>query len=77
MKQSTERMRELLRLVMATEPVEVDCDGFLAHVGAFLESREQGAEVPPELRAVAQHLEVCAECKEEFEALLIAHGVPF
>jgi hypothetical protein len=77
MKQSTEKMRELLRLVMVTDPVEIDCDSFLSRVGAFLEARERGDEMSPEFRTVCRHLEVCAECKEELEALLKAHAVSF
>ena len=75
MRSKTQEMRELLRTVLATRPVEIDCEEFLARVGAFLESRERDRDMVPELRAVSQHLEVCGECKEELAALLKAHGV--
>lgn len=64
------QIRKLLRSLLATEPVEIDCDEVLTRIGAFLEARRGEATLPPELGAVAQHLEVCPECKEEFEALL-------
>lgn len=60
-------------MVMASAPEEIDCDQFLERVAAFLESVGPDGEVPPDLRAVAQHLEVCPECKEELDALLELH----
>lgn len=73
MKPTREQLRELLRVIQATRPQEIDCQEFLARVAAFLEAREPGKPLPPELAAVAQHLEVCLECSEEFDALVAAH----
>lgn len=70
------QIRELLRTVVATEAREIDCDEFLARVGAFLENLSRGSGPPPELRLVAQHLKICSECREEFEALLELHSGP-
>jgi hypothetical protein len=67
------QMKELLRVVMATAPEEIDCDEFLARVGAYLEAIEPDGKIPPDLWAVSQHLEVCPECKEELDALLKVH----
>jgi hypothetical protein len=71
-----ERLRALLRVVHATAPEELDCDQFLARVAPLLEAVAADAALAEELRPVAQHLTVCPECKEEFDALLRAHGVP-
>ena len=68
MKPTTEQLRELLRVVAATRPQEIDCEQFLTRVAAYLESLGEQA-LPPELDVVAQHLEVCPECSEEFDAL--------
>lgn len=73
MKPTRQQMRELLRVVLATEPSEIDCDEFLVHVGAYLEALGPDDQPPAELRAVSQHLAVCAECREEFDALVRAH----
>jgi hypothetical protein len=70
------QLLELLRAVMATAPEEIDCEEFLDRVGAFLEALGPDGWVPAELRAVSQHLEVCPECKEEFDALLKLHQEP-
>ncbi len=73
MKPNCGQLRELLRIVAATKPQEINCEELLARVGTYLESSEQGCELSPELEEVAQHLEVCPECREEYEALLAAH----
>lgn len=74
MNTTSDKIRELLRQAIATEPAEIDCEELLARVGAFVESATKGAELPAELRIVAQHLEICPECKEEIDALLRAEG---
>ncbi len=73
MKPSREQLRDLLRSVAATEPREIDCEELLARVGAYLESGAPGGELSRELELVAQHLEVCQECREEYEALVVAY----
>lgn len=67
------RLRELLRVVAATAETEIDCDELLSRVAALLDARRAGADVPPELMPVLQHLAVCPECKQEFDALLEAY----
>jgi hypothetical protein len=62
-------------MVQATEPFEIDCDEFLARVAPFLELVAADRDIPLELRHVAQHLAVCPQCKEEFDALLRAHEI--
>ena len=76
MKPTRAQLQELLRVVEATEPREIDCEEFLARVGAFLEGLERGGEPPPELRLVSQHLEICSECREEFDAMVELHFQP-
>jgi hypothetical protein len=71
-----ENLLELLRVVLATAPEEIDCEEFLDRVGSFLEALGPDGRVPADLRAVSQHLEVCPECKEEFDALLKLHQEP-
>ncbi len=72
MKPTTEQLRELLRVVAATRAQEIDCEQFLTRVAAYLETIGDQA-LLPELDVVAQHLEVCPECSEEFDALVFAH----
>lgn len=62
----------LLRLVSATEIDEIDCDEFLKRAGALLESLVPGQALPEGLALISQHLSVCPECREEFDALVRA-----
>ena len=70
------QLLELLRAVEATEPREIDCDEFLARVGAFVEGMEREDELLAALRWVCQHAEICTPCREELEALLELHLQP-
>ena len=62
----------LLRLIGLTRDDEIDCERCLALVAEFAERELAGRSVPAGLEAVAHHLSICAECREEFEALLQA-----
>ena len=67
---SKEEIAELLRLIGLTRDEEIDCERCLALVAEFAERELTGRTVPAGLEAVAHHLSICAECCEEYEALL-------
>jgi hypothetical protein len=69
---SKEEINDLIRLVGLTKDDEIDCHGCLALVAEFAEKELVGRSVPAGLEAVAQHLSICTECCEEYEALLQA-----
>lgn len=69
-----DQLEDLARLVASTAPREIDCDAVLDRVAAYLETHDRDEGLPEELRAVRQHLTVCPQCREEFDALLRAHG---
>ena len=60
----------LLRLIGLTRDDEIDCERCLALVAEFAERELAGRSIPAGLETVAHHLSICAECREEFEALL-------
>ena len=66
---SKEELDGLLRLVGLTEDAEINCEQCLALVAEFAEQRLTGKSIHEGLNAVEQHLEVCSECREEYEAL--------
>jgi len=66
---SPHEIQKMLDVVRATETVEIDCDACLSHVGEFAELHLVGRPVPEALKAVEQHLSICDECREEYEAL--------
>jgi hypothetical protein len=69
---SNEEIAEILRLIRFTRDEEIDCERCLALVAEFAERELAGRSVPAGLEAVAHHLSICAECCEEYEALLQA-----
>ncbi len=70
MKPTREQLRDLLQQVAATQAEEIDCEEFLARVATYLEKLRAEETLASELSQVAQHLRVCPNCSEEFEALL-------
>ena len=71
----TEReIQELMRLVALTKQHEIDCEQCLADVAEFAETKLAGRSLAEGLLAVEYHLAVCAECREEYEALLRSLG---
>jgi hypothetical protein len=69
---SKEEIDGLLRLIGLTRDDEIDCERCLALVAEFAEQELAGRPIPAGLEAVAHHLSICAECCEEYEALLRA-----
>ena len=74
MEPTPDQLAELARLVASTAPQEIDCDDVLDRVAAYLEAHHRDADLPDALREVRQHLEVCPQCREEFDALVQAEG---
>ena len=70
MRPTAQELAELARLVAATVPREIDCDAVLDRIGAYLVTLDQDRELSAQLMAVRQHLQVCPECREEFDALV-------
>ena len=66
---SNKELEGLLRLVGLTNDKEINCEQCLALVAEFAEHELAGKSVPAGLKMVEQHLSVCSECREEYEAL--------
>jgi hypothetical protein len=66
---SKEDIDGLMRLIGLTKDDEIDCERCLGLVAEFAERELVGRPVPVGLEAVEHHLSVCAECREEYEAL--------
>jgi len=62
-------LENLLRLIGLTNEVEINCDQCLALVAEFAERQLAGKSVCESLKAVENHLAICTECREEYEAL--------
>ena len=64
-----EQVEALLKMIGLTREDEIDCDECLSQVAEFAERELAGKAIPQGLDAVRHHLAVCAECREEYEAL--------
>lgn len=62
----------LMRSIGKTRDHELNCNECLDKMGEFAEGEIAGKRVPVALEGVGHHLSVCAECTEEYEALLTA-----
>lgn len=69
---SKREIDEAIRLAGLTRDDEIDCDQCLADIAEFTEARVAGRSLSEALLAIEQHLSVCGECREEYEALRAA-----
>jgi len=63
-------MQKLLHMLALTEQDEVACDAVYAVLDQFCEAARRGENVLTLMPLVRQHLELCPDCREEYEALL-------
>ncbi len=69
---SAKEIEMLMQLIGLTKDEEINCEQCLALVGEFAERKLAGKSISEGLSMVEQHLGVCAECREEYEALQVA-----
>ncbi|WP_047495474.1 hypothetical protein [Terriglobus sp. TAA 43] len=72
MKLDERQLSDLLRTLTLTENAELNCEECLAAVAAYAESELAGKTPTEAFHQVQQHLKVCADCNEEYRALLEA-----
>lgn len=71
-----DQLRALLQATAATHDVELDCEQFLDAMAPLAELQAEGGPVPETLRLAAEHLALCANCREEYLALAEALRTP-
>jgi len=67
---SPEALRKMVAQLENTQDVELTCDEVLALLDQYSEAYLRGEDVARLLPLVQHHLGMCADCQEEFEALL-------
>jgi hypothetical protein len=72
MQLNKEILKKLIRAVTMTTPGEIGCDECFDKLDAFAEMELAGKSPEKAMPLVAEHLEKCGECRQEFEALLNA-----
>jgi hypothetical protein len=67
---TNDQIKNLLRLLTVTRDRELNCNEFLEKMGELAEHNLAGLPIDDALRLVEHHRILCAECREEYEALL-------
>ncbi|RME07809.1 MAG: hypothetical protein D6803_02940 [Anaerolineae bacterium] len=69
---NSEILKGLVRAIAATQDVEIGCDDCFAEIDRFVELHLEGKNAAEALPLVQAHLQRCRDCREEFNALLLA-----
>ena len=69
---SKEQLGALFKMLSLTRSEEPNCDECLNKLAEFAELEMQGKPTPEALEAIEHHLELCGECREEYDALMAA-----
>ncbi len=62
-------MAKLLRSLAMTEARELSCDDVYGVLDQFVEAARRGEDVRALMPLVQHHLDMCPDCREEYEAL--------
>jgi hypothetical protein len=65
-------IKEMVQMIAATRPDELGCDECFEQLDRFAELVLAGKNAAEALPLVQDHLARCGDCREEFEALLVA-----
>jgi hypothetical protein len=65
-----EALKAMLRKIGQTQEVELTCGEVFDLLDQYAEMASNSENVTQLMPLVKQHLEMCADCREEFEALL-------
>ncbi len=76
-KQQPESLQEkkfamMLDMLVKTETHEITCNDVGDALAEFAELHQQGEDVKHLMPLIHQHLEMCPDCREEYEALMAA-----
>lgn len=69
-KTESSALTKLLRMIGYTREAEVSCDEVDQLLDQFVESVQRGEDVKELMPLVKNHVDLCPECREEFEALM-------
>jgi hypothetical protein len=65
---------KLVRAVAETHWSEIGCDECFEHMDRFAELEFSRWDAPTAMPLVHEHLRKCEDCRDKFEALLVAIG---
>jgi hypothetical protein len=65
----SEKMQKMMAMLSNTRDVELACDEVFALLDQFTELAAQGEDVRKLMPLVQHHLDMCADCQEEYKVL--------
>lgn len=69
---SVEQLLMTVTMVAATRDEEIGCDEAYAFLDSYADRVSRGEDAATLMPLVHHHLEMCPDCREEFDALLLA-----
>ncbi len=72
MKIESRKVKRMVRNILTARPDEIGCAECLERMDRFVEMELQGMSPAEAMALVQDHLTRCADCREEYEALLEA-----
>ncbi len=69
-----EKFQQMLKVIEQTREDELSCDEVESLICQFSEIVQDGGEAASLMPLLQHHLELCPDCREEFEALLRVLG---
>lgn len=69
---NADQLSQMVRDILAYRDDELDCNGCFEQLDRFVEMELAGVDAAAALPLVADHLRRCRDCREEYEALLVA-----
>lgn len=63
-------IKKVLQAVSMTDEAEISCDDVYALLDQFTEMVKRGKDAAHLMPLVQKHLDMCPDCREEFETLL-------
>jgi len=69
---SADYMTKLLTMLAMTDARELGCDQVLQALAEFAEMNQRGEDITQLMPMVRQHLNLCPDCMEEYQALIEA-----
>jgi hypothetical protein len=72
MKLSEDQLKSLTTVLRKTRETELNCNVCLEFVSEFAELELSNQSIPAALEPVAHHIDLCRECREEYDTLLKA-----
>jgi hypothetical protein len=70
MKVEPAQVKRMVRAILTTREEEIGCDDCFEKVDRFVEMTLAGKDAAEAMPLVADHLQRCRDCREEYEALL-------